>query len=47
MKRVLMGAMLAALVFPLAGCIIRDRDHYYHDRYYHDYYGDHYYYHRR
>ncbi len=39
MKRLLLGIMVLALLSPLAGCIIRERDHYYHDRYYHDYDG--------
>ena len=46
LNRVLLGAMLAALMFPLVGCVIRDRDHYYRDHYRYDY-DEHHYYHRR
>jgi hypothetical protein len=28
-RRVLLGAIVAALMFPAASCIIRERDHYY------------------
>jgi hypothetical protein len=51
-RRVLLGAVLAALMFPAAGCVIRDRDpyyyrgHYYRDYYYRDYDGRHYRYYR-
>ena len=38
MTRVLLGLALAALMFSSVGCIIRERDHYYH------YYDDPYYY---
>jgi hypothetical protein len=32
-RRVLLGAILAALMFPAASCIIRERDHYYREHY--------------
>ena len=45
-RRVLLGAILAALMFPAASCVIRDRDHYYRDYHYHDYDGRYYRYRR-
>jgi hypothetical protein len=46
-RRMLLGAILAALMFPAASCVIRDRDHYYGDRYSRDYDGRNYDYDRR
>jgi len=36
-RRVLLGAILAALMFPTASCVVYERDHFYQDHYYRNY----------
>ena len=36
-RRVLLGAILAALMFPTASCVVYERDHFNQDHYYRNY----------
>ncbi len=45
-RRVMLGAILAALMFPAASCVIRERDPYYREHFDQDYDGRNYHYRR-